>query len=652
MNHQNPRDMSAELHQHRQPGDSGFESITALSKNPSGGSNSQENLGISSKTSGICLEASSISERSVTASRPATHKTEQAQSRPSNVKGQRQLSNWISLCNRWWYWELACMFLGTCCIVAVIIILATVNGIALDSWKFPIQPNSLISVFITVGKSALLLPVAECISQAKWIQFKNAPHPLVKLQEYDEASRGPWGSLQLLLNWLAGICIAQAGALLTILALALEPFTQQIIAYPSRQVTPTFESASQRATRDLDFFEQVAMNGAVLEGIYFSQIASAAFNCTTSSCTWPTPFVSLGVCSACRDVTTLTNLTLRVDTGPLVPASNENWSFRTTSCTYSLNNTYTLSTYIQTIHFPLENSRPAEDASEWTQIKMISPDVDEWLGSFLERNRTYLATVLSYSTFFDQRQKRVPSVTPELLSPEIFACGLYWCGQVYNNVSVVNGTLRSAGVFASYDLGMMYHSDGSRVAIQTNRTRSDVFRVSEDDRASFPANDTFTVSESAHIRLSDFFYQLFNITKLGGNEDFPVFPDIEQGLYGISDAIFKNKNITKTFENIATAMTEQVRVSNSSFGVSGLAWSNETYVNVRWAWMTLPLAVLVMSAAHLACTIITNGARGQRIWKSSSLALLFHGLNRWSPDELKLENIQEMESAARVCELS
>lgn len=77
------------------------------------------------------------------------------------AKPRRLYGKLEAFCHRWWYWEIACALLGTCCMLAVIAILCAVNNTALSAWKFPIQPNSLVSVFMTVAKSALLLPVAE-----------------------------------------------------------------------------------------------------------------------------------------------------------------------------------------------------------------------------------------------------------------------------------------------------------------------------------------------------------------------------------------------------------------------------------------------------------------------------------------------------------
>ena len=53
----------------------------------------------------------------------------------------------------------------------ILAILFTMDGKPMRDWKLPIQPNSLIAVSSTIAKSALLVPLAECIGQLKWIYF-------------------------------------------------------------------------------------------------------------------------------------------------------------------------------------------------------------------------------------------------------------------------------------------------------------------------------------------------------------------------------------------------------------------------------------------------------------------------------------------------
>ncbi len=53
---------------------------------------------------------------------------------------------------------------------------------------------------------------------------------------------------------------------------------------------------------------------------------------------------------------------------------------------------------------------------------------------------------------------------------------------------------------------------------------------------------------------------------------------------------------------------------------------NETIVEVRWAWMTLPCVLLGASMLFMWLTIVEAAEGKAGIWKSNSLALLFHGL--------------------------
>lgn len=67
-----------------------------------------------------------------------------------------------------------------------------------------------------------------CISQLKWIYFEQKGRRLVDLQIFNEASRGPFGALSLILHIRWGATIASLGALLMILALTQDTFYQAI----------------------------------------------------------------------------------------------------------------------------------------------------------------------------------------------------------------------------------------------------------------------------------------------------------------------------------------------------------------------------------------------------------------------------------------
>jgi hypothetical protein len=79
-----------------------------------------------------------------------------------------------------------------------------------------------------------MVPVAAGINQLKWMHFEKA-HRLSDLEVFDETSRGPWGSLELImrLNFNSRALLAIWGSLITIVALAMDPSAWQILSFPS-----------------------------------------------------------------------------------------------------------------------------------------------------------------------------------------------------------------------------------------------------------------------------------------------------------------------------------------------------------------------------------------------------------------------------------
>jgi hypothetical protein len=89
-------------------------------------------------------------------------------------------------------------------------------------------------------------------------------------------------------------------------------------------------------------------------------------------------------------------------------------------------------------------------------------------------------------------------------------------------------------------------------------------------------------------------------------------------------------NITRHMEKIATALTNVVRSdAESSQFIAGQAYAPETYVEVKWAWLTFPIAMLVLSIMFLAATMIRTsqtGDEGLGAWKTSAMPTLMYSL--------------------------
>lgn len=124
---------------------------------------------------------------------------------------QKEMSKACSKCNRTrglphqsrpllgdWGWELGSFICALAVFAAAVVLLETFDGKSQPDWPYGITLNSAISFLTTMIKAFLLASAASCISQTIWISYTLRSQSLDRLAVYDSASRGPWGSVQLL----------------------------------------------------------------------------------------------------------------------------------------------------------------------------------------------------------------------------------------------------------------------------------------------------------------------------------------------------------------------------------------------------------------------------------------------------------------------
>jgi len=68
--------------------------------------------------------------------------------------------------------------------------------------------NSYLALFTSLAKLCLLVPIIQGLGQLRWLWFKNRPRPLADFELFEDASRGSFGSLRLLVSMKGGyVCI-------------------------------------------------------------------------------------------------------------------------------------------------------------------------------------------------------------------------------------------------------------------------------------------------------------------------------------------------------------------------------------------------------------------------------------------------------------
>ncbi|PPJ54299.1 hypothetical protein CBER1_06142 [Cercospora berteroae] len=193
---------------------------------------------------------------------------------------------------RLWKWELLTILLsiGTFCAIAAI--LFVFSDTSYSSWHSVLQPSTIISALSTVSQSALLMVVSEGIGQLKWVYFSQRAQRLQDFDIFDNASRGPLGCVQLLykINWRA--TMASIGAIVTLVALAMAPFVQQVVSIEQRFGAESTATKYIRhcAGRGIDTSQNLGINGAIYSGLLHSQLP-ATFYCPW---VWNSSFYPIG----------------------------------------------------------------------------------------------------------------------------------------------------------------------------------------------------------------------------------------------------------------------------------------------------------------------------------------------------------------------
>ena len=99
-----------------------------------------------------------------------------------------------------WAWELGAAALCSFILAIIAGVLFIYNNRSVPDLPDGLTLNALISLLATLAKSTLMVILATAIRQERWLWFIKRPRPLSTVDDFDEASRGPYGSLLLVLN--------------------------------------------------------------------------------------------------------------------------------------------------------------------------------------------------------------------------------------------------------------------------------------------------------------------------------------------------------------------------------------------------------------------------------------------------------------------
>jgi hypothetical protein len=535
-----------------------------------------------------------------------------------------------------WLLEITAAVFSILCLGSIVGLLLAIDGKPYHNWRienFNITPNALLSILSAFSKSSLILLISEGTGQLKWVYFQQRPHRLLDLQIFDEASRGPLGALRLILSVRLKATIATLGAVVTILAIAVDPFTQQILSFPTSMMSVSNITNGIAKSRvfggtGLSYLAWGAgplklpalhymneLQGAIVAGTV-GEVKPAHFSCPSGDCTWQ-EFSTLGFCSHCVDISARV-----IASQPLKVSSGKN-------VTYILQDQDGLGTgsLRTTINF-----MNLQD----TQILTSIPTVAVQVGPLsLVKNTSNLGT-----TIINVQTLNFPFVSPwnqsawntlgESIRPQALNCSFTLCQQIHAEARYERGVLHDP-VTSSHNLIMSgWTNSDTRLSqlkmlpawpkgqAQPAKHSLDISHMEESD-------NTYWVSPadmSALVQRLDF--------ELGTIE--PYMMSLTSRISALQSSL-DNKGfhgfidfVPPMFDDIALSLTNKLRTLNATTMVQGTAREPATFVHVNWYWLIFPATLVTLSIVFLAMTIVFSNEAGGVLWKTSLLPFLFHDL--------------------------
>ncbi|KAJ5435916.1 hypothetical protein N7445_006801 [Penicillium cf. griseofulvum] len=600
----------------------------------------------------------------------------------SSKTTRRGIANWGA-----WKLELWALVGSVLSFTIMVIVLAIFDGRPIFEWK-SVTLNAIISVLSVAMKASLTFAVAELIGQWKWILFSRDERPLMDFERIDMATRGPWGSLRVL-SRMRGLQVAplQLGALLIVLAIGLDPFSQQLLQLEQRPRFAIDESTwhlnpkSAFTTRAKSFNRgktlyahdwsraenstrnpiirmttelELSMQAAILNGLSRTRKVvdqQVTVQCPTGSCVWD-QFQTLGVCNRCQDITSDLK---RIDNfggqpllrrqpsgrgGPATQLTMSSFGTGDPNKTNSMQDVNTLIWSMSIIHLDtakIDNSSKSEYEYKWPEMPLLANECAIY----------YCVKTINSTMEGNILRENVSEATDAVRDPDSFLL-----------------SSRSQDRMAPENMPPVNES----APLEFNELYAYVRR--DDLVLHFPDNLTkpsYPIATRAVWALSQYMQNLFstNITT-GSNITTAISDVLRQDAVGYNGVIENEQSnpaavdsvwnpdkldLADTFNTLAVSITNEMREEYDGYTIDyvyGRTGTPTQFYKTRWGWIALHGVVLIGGAVFAFVTMIDSASPSKEVpvWKNSTLATISTG--SLAVDALKgAETVSEMEKKAR-----
>lgn len=601
----------------------------------------------------------------------------------------------------WWLEVLAGIFI-TFNFSGLIALLRAYQRQPLPDWPLGLSFNIVLSIFGAVFRAPILFIAAEGLGQLKW-QWLRTRRPLSDLSTYDDAARGPWGSINLVLAIRWRDLLASLAAVITVASIGIDAFTQAVVSYES--CITSLATNTSTITRLNSFFSRD--NGAGLPpwarvGLVnsFSDAASIkpTYSCPSESCLFSEPYHSIGLCSSCKDMTK----DLVIDCSPKEGSG----------CNYTLWMKYDDIMWNTTTGYRV--------------VPLSEPDaVTDRKTSLFDLLSTQKYGVLANDSYasYNSSQIDLVSAWPTLAS----RCTLFYCVRSFtariDRGILVETPQSTSSNWSTWSADRLILNtvkvsclkphvqkqllEDSYISVETEWMAWDGIHrngtereenISQSTEPSIPITCLYQLQLVLDVATPpwhpvEFYADLLSGTMSGAgmfigelDSTAKIYPSASGKSFMVelwNNGTISADSISKAFDNFTLAATNYMRqgesraipmnVTDIPFSYNGRLMNNlplnhvhgepkdwnqpatgrvfkeTTCIHVRWPWLALPTAIFIATLIFLFLLIIkSNADREVQVWKSSQNALIWHGLDGHAEKEgVDLVSVEDMESRAK-----
>ncbi|KAJ5766581.1 uncharacterized protein N7511_004197 [Penicillium nucicola] len=586
-------------------------------------------------------------------------------------KSPSKCGGWTSLEDTW---ILECFALGFsfASFIAVIIILKAYDQKPSPHLSYGLTLNTIISLLATSSRSSLLFVVAGAIGQLKWVWFGRREQPILDMQSFDDASRGPLGAMYLLFQH-RGLSIASLGAIVTILSMALDPFVQQILSYPVQQTpgstTQAWMPQALTFAPNANFTAYTQYYNAALWNSDFAVNPT----CPSGNCTWP-EFQSLGFCSKCQDVTNSSTI-LKCDKWTQ-PDGDDDVAVDYAEMYYcQVNIGHGSKGIIKLEHYSKKGVILLPTGLIW-KLQGGSEKLNSFLGV------PWPMYAFAHAQLdVESANANITELVRNIRLKSVQACALSFCLRTYN-VSVSSGTPQVN--VTAVDFGQRF---GSNISDNPPDIGYDDIDCWGPTNRSAPLNlvrfltgnwgdtEQFVFCLRTIIINSGYYpgSGFGALNNLYGNSPFLGYSWTWYGFDNTTLSWFHNPtyNVGNTaqfpaaFDRVinyglgplmsdtAAALTKYT-LQTSTTSADGTAMISQAFVRVSWQWLTFPSVLLVAGFVFWITTMMKNRQHRLGLWKSSILPMLYCGAEKIDPrlerpgSSAEYTTISQMSQSAQV----